>query len=97
MSCLDNTRALSCCQSLEVDQVEQSGLNELTINNGALNANHGLTWENKLSLWNCVNGYIELVVAQKLEKRWLKETTATRRVNACQVVDVVIFKDKVLN
>ena len=97
LSSLDNASALSCCQSLEVDQVKQGGLNELAINNGALYADHRLTWENKLSLWDCINGYIELVVAQKLKERWLKETTATRRVNACQVVNIVVFKDKVFN
>ena len=82
---------------MEINKIEQGCFNELTIDNGTYDPNNRLTRKHKLAFRNGIDRKIQSMIAQKVKKSGLKEASAARRRNTCQVADIVIFKYKIFN
>ena len=92
-----HARDLGCHEGLEVHEVEQGRLDELTVDERALDANHGLAREDHVTLGNGVDREVKVVVAEVLKEGRLEHGAAAGSRDAGQVVNVLVVKDEVLH
>ena len=93
----NHARGLGGHEGLEVHEVEQGGLDELAVDEGALHAHHGLARKDHVALGHGMNREVEVVVAQVLEEGGLEHGAAARCGNAGEILDVLVVEDEVLD
>lgn len=73
-----NARRLGGDKRLEANDVEQRGLEQLALQRGAGDANHGLARKDELALGNGVDVYMRTKIAQVVEECRLEHRAAGR-------------------
>ena len=94
---LHHARGLGRHERLEVNGVEERCLDELALERGAHNADHGLTRKDELALRNRVDIKMSAEGAQVFEEGRLEEGAARGRLERGKVVDVLLGKAQVLD
>jgi len=92
-----HARRLGGDECLETDDVEQRGLEQLTLQRRAGDAHHGLARKHELALGHGVDIHVRTEVAQVVEECRLKHRAAGRSLERSEVVDVLGRKAQVLD
>ena len=94
---LHHTRGLSGRERLEADDVQERRLEQLALERRAAHAHHGLAREHELALGHGIDVHARAEVGEIAEEPALKERTAARSLEPCQVIDVIGRKAQVLD
>ena len=93
----DDAGGLGGDERLEVDEVQQRGLEELAVDDGTLDADHGLAREGDVALGDCPHVDMHAEVAQVIEESLLEHGAAAGCLEGGEVRDVLVVEAEVLD